>query len=340
MKETVKVTSNVQSDISPGTKPRSALARDLIGIAVIVVAAVIGYLLFPDNLALLTRILAIAFLVLALDLVTGYCGVATLGHAALFGAGAYAAGILSAHYGINDPFLMALAGLVGGAASGLLCSVIMLRAHGLPQLVLSIALIHLFHELANKMSSWTGGSDGLAGIAPDPVFGVFEFDLYGQTAYVFGVVLLLIVFVFLRILVRSPFGMLSRGVRQDTLRIRAMGAYPSSVLVRMYVISGAVAGLGGALNAISTQVVALDTLSFTQSAEALVMLVLGGTGSLFGALTGTLIFMLFEDYVSAANPFHWLTMVGALLIAVVLFAPKGIYGTAADYISRRKGAKP
>ena len=114
------MTSKVQSDIASSKKPRSALARDLIGIAVIVVAAVIGYLLFPDNLALLTRILAIAFLVLALDLVTGYCGVATLGHAALFGAGAYAAGILSAHYGINDPLLMTLAGLVGGAVSGLL----------------------------------------------------------------------------------------------------------------------------------------------------------------------------------------------------------------------------
>ncbi|WP_210347952.1 branched-chain amino acid ABC transporter permease [Agrobacterium rosae] len=332
--------SNLDNDITLGAKTRSSLVRDFIGISVIVVAAVIGYMLFPDNLALLTRILAIALLVLALDLVTGYCGVATLGHAALFGSGAYAAGILSAHFGINDPLLMTLAGLVGGAISGLLCGAIMLRAHGLPQLVLSIALIHLFHELANKMSSWTGGSDGLAGIAPDPVFGMFEFDLYGQTAYVFGVVLLLIVFAFLRILVRSPFGMLSRGVRQDTLRIRAMGASPSSVLIRMYVISGAVAGLGGALNAISTQVVALDTLSFTQSAEALVMLVLGGTGSLFGALAGTLIFMLFEDYVSAANPFHWLTMVGALLIAVVLFAPKGLYGTAADYVSRRREAKP
>jgi branched-chain amino acid transport system permease protein len=114
-----------------------------------------------------------------------------------------------------------------------------------------------------------------------------------------------------------------------------MGASPKAALIRMYAISGAVAGVGGALNAISTQVVGLDSLSFTQSAEALVMLVLGGTGSLFGALSGTVIFMLFEDYVSAANPFHWLTMVGALLIAVVLFAPKGLYGTSAAFVSRR-----
>jgi branched-chain amino acid transport system permease protein len=318
------------------SRPRGgSFRRDLIGVAVIAVFAAAGYILFPDNLALLTRILAVALLVLALDLVTGYCGVATLGHAALFGSGAYAAGILSAHYGINDPLLMTLGGIAAGAVAGLLCAVIMLRAHGLPQLVLSIALIYLFHELANKASSWTGGSDGLSGIMPDPVFGLYEFDLFGHTAYFFGVALLLIAFVLLRLVVRSPFGMLCRGIKEDPLRIRAMGASPNAALAKMYVISGSVAGTGGALSAISTQVVALDALSFTQSAEALVMLVLGGTGSLFGALAGTLIFMMFEDYVSAANPFHWLTMVGALLIAVVLFAPKGIYGTAAAYFTRR-----
>ncbi|MBX5294018.1 branched-chain amino acid ABC transporter permease [Rhizobium sp. NLR15a] len=315
---------------------RRAVKADLLGVAAITAIAAIGYFALPDNLALLTRMITIALLVLSLDLVTGYCGVATLGHAALFGSGAYAAGILSAHYGINDPLLMMLAGITGGAVAGLLCGAIILRAHGLPQLVLSIALIHLFHEFANKASSWTGGSDGLSGIAPDPIFGIFEFDLYGHTAFFFGTTLLVIVFMLLRLLVRSPFGMLCRGIRQDPLRIRAMGGSPKAALIKMYVISGAVAGVGGALNAISTQVVGLDSLSFTQSAEALVMLVLGGTGSLFGALSGTVIFMFFEDYVSAANPFHWLTMVGALLIAVVLFAPKGLYGTAAALIGRRK----
>ena len=326
----------MNSETADSTSRQSrTLGRDLIGIGAISAAAVIGYVLFPDNLALLTRIIAIALLVLSLDLVTGYCGVATLGHAALFGSGAYAAGIAAAHFGITDPLLMTVAGIMGGAIAGLICGVIILRAHGLPQLVLSIALIYLFHELANKASSWTGGSDGLSGISPDPLFGRFEFDLWGQTAYVFGVVLLLCVFILLRFLVRSPFGMLCRGIKEDPLRIMAMGASPKAALIKMYVISGAVAGAGGALNAISTQVVGLDSLSFTQSAESLVMLVFGGTGSLFGALTGTVVFMLFEDYVSAVNPFHWLTMVGALLIAVVLFAPKGLYGTASAFMARR-----
>ena len=332
------IVMNTEAAISMPARPRRSMGRDVAGVAAIVVVAAIGYLLFPDNLALLTRIVAAALLVLSLDLVTGYCGVATLGHAALFGSGAYAAGIVSAHYGINDPLLMTLAGIVGGAVAGFVSGSVILRGHGLPQLVLSIALINLFHEFANKASSWTGGSDGLSGISADPIFGYFEFDLYGHTAYVFAIVLLLIVFVILRLLVRSPFGMLCRGIKEDPVRVRAMGASPKAALMKMYVISGAVAGVGGALNAITTQVVGLDSLSFTLSAESLVMLVLGGTGSLFGALSGTVIFMLFEDYVSAANPFHWLTMVGALLIAVVLFAPKGLYGSAAAFLNRKKEA--
>ncbi len=318
---------------------RRSIVGGVIGIASIIIVAMIGYYLFPNNLALLTRIIAIAFLVLSVDLVTGYCGVATLGHAALFGAGAYAAGIASAHYGISDPLLMTLVGAVAGAIAGLLSGLVILRAHGLPQLVLSIAVVHLFHEAANKASAWTGGSDGLSGISTSALLGMFQFDLWGRTAYVYGVSLLLVVFVLLQFIVRSPFGMLARGVREDPLRVAAMGASVQSVLLRMYVISGVVAGIGGALNAISTQVVGLDSLSFTLSAESLVMLVLGGTGSLYGALIGTVAFMWFEDVVSSANPFHWLTMVGVLLIAVVLFAPKGLYGTASVLVARMRSAR-
>ena len=265
-------------------------------------------------------------LVLSLDLVTGYCGIATLGHAALFGAGAYAAGIAAVHFGITEPVSMIVVGAVGGAVAGLVSGAVILRGTGLSQLVLSIAIVHLLHEAANKASAWTGGSDGLAGISPDPLLGLYPFDLWGRTAYVFGVVLLVLVLLLLRPLVRSPFGMLCRGIKEDPIRIRAIGAPVYATLVRMYAISGAVAGIGGALNAVSTQVVGLDSVSFTLSAEALVMLALGGIGSLYGAMLGTIVFMGFQHVVSAANPFHWLTMVGALLVAVVLFAPRGLVG--------------
>ena len=331
---------SMNDSVVAGTPARRKFdAGSVIGLLAIIVLGVIGYFLFPNNLALLTRIIAIMLLVLSIDLVTGYCGVATLGHAALFGAGAYGAGIAAVHFGITEPLTMTVVGAIAGALAGLVSGLVILRAHGLPQLVLSIAVIHLFHEAANKASGWTGGSDGLAGIAPDALLGMFQFDLWGRTAYVYALVLLVVVFLALRLLVRSPFGMLARGVREDPIRISAMGASVKSVLLRMYVISGVVAGIGGALTAISTQVVGLDSLSFTLSAESLVMLVLGGTGSLFGAMIGTVVFMWFEDLVSAANPFHWLTMVGALLIAVVLFAPKGLYGSAVSIFGRFKGGR-
>ncbi len=168
-----------------------------------------------------------------------------------------------------------------------------------------------------------------------PLFGRFEFDLYGHTAYAFAVSLLLLTLAALQLLVRSPFGMLCRGAggpgsdrRHGRLGEGGCGQDVCPVRCRRRDRR--------ALNAISTQVVALDSLSFTQSAEALVMLVLGGTGSLYGALAGTVVFTLFEDFVSAANPFHWMTVVGLLLIGVVLFAPKGLYGTAADIFASRR----
>ena len=323
----------------PGLWQRSA-RTDLLAVLVIAALAMAVYFLLPSSLALLTRIVAIMLLVLSLDLVTGYGGVATLGHAALFGAGAYAAGILAAKFGITDPLLMLAGGAIAGALAGAVSSLVILRGRGLGQLVLSIAIVQLAHEAANKFSAWTGGSDGLSGIRPSPLFGLFRFDLWGRTAFLMAAVLLVLVFLALRVVTRSPFGLLCQGIRQDPMRIRAMGAPVYSTLVRLYAIAGAVAGLGGAVSAISTKVVGLDSLSFTLSAEALVMLVLGGSGNLFGAMLGTLVFVWFEDRIAAINPFHWLTIVGALLIVVVLFAPRGLTGAAVALWTRSKRAKP
>lgn len=302
------------------------LGRDLLGLALIALVGLAGYWLFPDNLAFLTRVISVALLVLSLDLIVGYCGVASLGQGALYGAGAYAAGIACIN-GVTDPVLLILIGAAAGAIMGLLMGAVMLRAHGLPQLVLSIAIVQLLHEGANKASSITGGSDGLSGMSPAPLFGLFAFDLWGRSAYLFGLGLLLIVFAVLRFVTRSPFGMVCRGLKEDPLRISALGIYAFPVLLKMFVISGSVAGMGGALAAIATQVVGLDSVSFEISANALVMLVLGGIGHLYGALIGTVIFMALEHIVAAINPFHWMTLVGAVLIAIVLFAPRGLSGT-------------
>ncbi|MDX3805087.1 branched-chain amino acid ABC transporter permease [Bosea thiooxidans] len=314
------------SGLNAATRPGHGLGRDLAGIVLIIFLGLAGYWLLPDNLSFLTRVISIALLVLSLDLITGYCGIASLGQAALYGAGAYAAGIACIN-GVSEPFLLILIGAAAGAVTGILTGAIMLRAHGLPQLVLSIAIVQLLHEAANKAYSITGGSDGLSGMVPAPLFGLFEFDLWGRAAYLFGLALLVTVFIALKLLVRSPFGMVCRGLKEDPLRVSALGISAFPVLLRMFVISGAVAGMGGALGAISTQVVGLDSVSFELSANALVMLVLGGLGNLYGALVGTVVFMAVEHVVAAINPFHWMTLVGALLIAIVLFAPRGLSGS-------------
>ena len=300
---------------------RASFAPELAGACVVTALGAVGFWLFPDDLAFLTRLVSIAFLVLSLDLVTGYCGVATLGHAALFGVAAYAAGN-ACIAGVTDPIALLVVGMIAGALTGLLSGALITRFRGLPQLVISIAIGQLVGALANKLSFLTGGSDGLAGITPGRVFGVFAFDMYSRTAFVFSIATLGIVFALLIRFARSPFGLLCRGIRDDDLRAQMIGAAVYPRLVMMYGVSGAVAGIGGALTAITTGVVGLDSVGFERSAEALVMLVLGGAGNLWGALTGAIIFQVFEHIVSATNPFHWMTMVGLLLILIVVFVPK------------------
>lgn len=298
--------------------------RDALGLSSVAAVGAAAYYLFPFDLALLTRIVGAGLFVLSLDLVTGFCGVATLGHAVLYGVAAYAAGNAAVHGLTTEPLGLVLIGAAAGALAGLASGAVILRATALPQLVLSIAAVQLVSALANKMHSVTGGSDGLSGISPAPVLGLFSFDLYGRTAYVFSLALLLVTLAVLQRLARSPFGLLCRGIRQDPIRIRAMGAPIVPNLLKMYAVSGAVAGIAGALAAVTTGVVGLDSVGFEWSATALVMLVLGGTGTLYGGLLGTAVFMAFQHVVSAENPFHWLTMLGALLIAVVLFVPRGL----------------
>ena len=299
------------------------LLRDAGSALTIIAVGAIGYFLFPDDLAFLTRLIGIAFLVLSLDLVTGYCGIATLGHAAQFGVAAYAVGIACVR-GVTDPLALLLVGVFAGTVMGLISGALIARFRALPQLVLSIAVGQLVAALANKLQWLTGGSDGLSGISPGKVLGLFNFDMYSRTAYLFSLTVLVIVFVALSRFVRSPFGLMCRAIKDDDLRAKMIGVAIYPRLVIMYGVSGAVAGIGGALTAMSTGVVGLDSVSFERSAEVLVMLVLGGAGHLWGALSGAVIIMIFEHIVAAANPFHWMTLVGVLLIGIVVFAPKGL----------------
>ncbi|HEX5635424.1 MAG TPA: branched-chain amino acid ABC transporter permease, partial [Gemmatimonadales bacterium] len=234
------------------------------------------YFLFPGYLVLGSQVLIAALFALSLDLVLGYAGIVSLGHAAFFGLGAYTAGLLSARWGWGEPISgLAIAALVS-AAAGFAASFLVVRGQDLTRLMVTLGIGLLLYEAANKAAFLTGGVDGLAGVTTGKLLGWRSWDLAGRTAYLYSLVVLFLAFVFARRLVASPFGLSLRGIRENRLRMPALGAPVRARLVAVYTLAAAIAGIAGALLAQTTQFVGLDTLGFTRSAEVLIMLVLGG----------------------------------------------------------------
>lgn len=281
------------------------------------VLCVAVYLLIPEQLGLAARIATMALFVMSLDLVVGYAGLATLGHAAFFGVGAYGAGIWAAHVSGN-PLLGLAVGAGGGALLAAASGAFLLRYQGLTFLMLTIAIAEIVLNIARKLRRWTGADDGLSGFPVDKLFGVFGFDLQGRTAYAYACSVLLLAFWLMRRLMGSPFGLACVGIHQNRVRMAALGDPVRFTLWKLYTAAGAFAGLAGALSAQVNQIVGLDALGFSLSAEALVMLVLGGAGTLYGAIVGTTLFMTVHHAAAAINPYHWLFVIGALLCTVVL----------------------
>lgn len=317
-------------------KPKRMSLPGLLPEVGLILAGLALFYAMPEDLGFATRILIGGLFALSLDLVLGYAGIVTLGHAAVFGVGAYATGIFAVRVS-GEPLLGlavgAAAGAVVAAASGLL----VLRSHGLTSVMITLAIAQLLAEVASKWRSVTGGDDGLSGITTSPLFGRFEFDFLGQTGYFYALAVLVLAFAFLRRLVRSPFGLTCVGIREDRERMASVGCRVNRHLTIVYAIGGALAGLAGALSAQITQVVGLTSLGFAHSAEVLVMLVLGGTGRLWGALVGTLVFMVVHHYAAAADPFRWMFVIGGLLLVVVLFMRGGITGALATLAARVSG---
>jgi branched-chain amino acid transport system permease protein len=192
--------------------------------------------------------------------------------------------------------------------------------------MVTLGLGLLLFEAANRAAFITGGVDGLSGVTMWKLLGVFPFDLGGRTAYLYSYVVLLLVFLFLRRLVRSPFGLSLRGIRENRTRMPAIGVSVRRRLVAAFTVGAAIAGIAGALLAQTTQFVGLDTLGFGRSADTLIMLVLGGTGRLYGAVVGTAVFMIAQDYLSGINPVYWQFWLGLFLVVFVFFARGGIMG--------------
>jgi branched-chain amino acid transport system permease protein len=286
---------------------------------------VAAYFAFPGYLVLISQIMIVGLFAVSLDLILGYAGIVSLGHAAFFGLGAYTAGLLAVH-GWGEPLSGLLAAAVVAGVAGLLTSFLVVRGQDLTRLMVTLGIGLMLFEAANKASSITGGVDGLSGMMVGKLFGTFEFDLNGNVAFWYSFAVLFVLFAVLRRVVKSPFGLSLIGIREGVRRMPSLGVNVNRRLVAIFTVGAAVAGVAGALLAQTTQFVGLDALGFPRSAELVIILVLGGTGRLYGGLVGAAVFMLLQDYIAGLNPTYWQFYIGLLLVLIVLFARGGILG--------------
>jgi branched-chain amino acid transport system permease protein len=303
------------------------------------VLAIVFYFAFPKHLGFGTELLITILFALSLELVLGYAGIVTLGHATFFGAGAYTVGMLAKHGIWNEPITSLLLAALAAAAVGFGSGPVLLRTRGLTLLMLTLCTMALLEEAANLGAEYTGGFDGLADVPIPPLFGLFEFSpLYPKTQYLYALLVLFICFVVVRTLVYSPFGRSLTGIRENILRMHAVGSPVRLRLVLCYTISAALAGVAGGLWAQTNAYVNLSALGLDRAATVLIILILGGYGRLYGAFIGAVAYMVLSHFLSKFYPTAWQLGLGLLLVVIALFARNGILGMS-DTLLRRLGWK-
>ncbi len=281
-------------------------------------AAFASIWLLPDKHLILTEIAWLGLFALSLDLILGYAGIISLGHAAFFGFGCYVAALLAKHELINEPVLAMLAAGVASMALGFLTSFLVLRGSDLTRLMVTLGVALVLRELANRFQWLTGGADGLQGVTIQPLFGTFRFDMFGHTGYVYCLVVLFVLFLLARRLVNSPFGLSLMSVRGNPLRASAIGISVDARLIAIYTVAAGYAGIAGALLAQTTAFASLEVFSFDRSADLLLVLIIGGAGYLYGGLIGAVIFKIMQDYLSVLTPQYWPFWIGLVLVVLVL----------------------
>jgi branched-chain amino acid transport system permease protein len=294
---------------------------------------------FADSLFVGTQVLILVLFAVSLDMILGYAGILTLGHAAFFGLGAYAAGGLAVHARWLEPLSGLMAAGVFAAAAGAAAGYVLLRYQGLPLLMLTLAVGVMLGETANAWDSFTGGFDGLSGISVAPLLGVFSNDLYGRNYYVYTLAVLAAVFIVCRRVVHSPFGLSLAGVRENPARMPAIGCDLLARRVAVYALSAFIAGLAGGLFAQSNGFITLHVFSFLRSGTVLIVLVLGGTGRLYGAFLGGAVYHLLEHKLAKISPEFWEFGVGLTLLAVVSFGGNGLLGIGDALLRRLRRAR-
>ena len=281
-------------------------------------------LALPQHALLLNEIAILALFALSLDLILGYAGIVSLGHAAFFGLGCYGAALFAKHV-MPEPLVgLAVATLLAGAA-GALASLTVVRGSDLTRLMVTLGLSLICYELANKFEGLTGGADGLQGVVMAPLLGRFAFDLGGRTAQCYSLAVLFIVFVFARRLVHSPFGWSLKALRDNRLRAASLGLAVGRRIAAIYTLAAAIAGAAGALLAQTTAFASLDVFDFQRSADVLLVLIIGGAGWLYGGIVGAIAFRLLHDALSSITPQYWTFWIGLVLVLLMLVGRERLF---------------
>jgi len=274
-------------------------------------------LIFPGQALIINEIAIVALFALSLDLILGYTGIVSLGHAAFFGLGGYAAGLLAKHL-TGDPLTGLVVGTVVSALAGAVMSLTILRGNDLTRLMVTLGFALILYELANKLDWLTGGADGLQGVTMAPLLGRFEFDLYGRTAALYSLSVLMLSFLLLRRVVHSPYGATLMAIRDNRLRAQSIGIPVARHLASVYTLAAALAGTAGVLMTQTTGFASLDLFDIHRSADVLLMLVIGGTGWLYGGIFGAVVFKVLQDVLSGITPQYWTFWLGLFLVVLVL----------------------
>jgi branched-chain amino acid transport system permease protein len=297
--------------------------------------------LFPSKYLILKDTAILALFALSLDLILGYAGILSLGQAAFFGLAGYFSGLVAKYGLINEPVIALILGGVVASMLGFVTSFLVLRGSDLTRLMVTLGVSLMLGEVANRYSNITGGADGLQGVEIAPIFGLFRFDLYGHNGYVYCLIVLFVCFVIARRIVYSPFGLSLRALKGNALRSAAVGIPVKWRLVAIYTAAAGFAGIAGALLTQTTAFCSLDVFSLDRSADLLLVLIIGGTGYLYGGLIGAVIYKLLQDWIATLTPQYWQFWIGLMLVVIVLVGRERIaaWNEAARSAIYRLGAR-
>jgi branched-chain amino acid transport system permease protein len=281
-------------------------------------------LVLGKHAPLINEVAILALFALSLDLILGYAGIVSLGHAAYFGAGAYGAALFAKHV-MPDPLVGLAVGTAAAALLGALTSPMIVRGTDLTRLMVTMGIALVLLELANKFDHITGGIDGMQGLVIGPLLGRFEFDLSGRVASVYSLIVLFICFLIARRIVHAPLGASLQALRDNRLRVMAIGMSVQARLGAVYTLGAAMAGAAGALLTQTTGFVSLDVLEFHRSADVMLMVVIGGTGWLWGALIGSIAFRVMHDFLSGITAQYWTFWIGLFLVVLMLVGRERLF---------------